>query len=95
MVVYISTLLDRAPVDPYLRPLGRLADVVAAPLGADPPLVRGLLVRRRRDTVFLPIDAVALLDAPRSRVIAVAAPAALRPIERGDDVLPSRRAGGR
>jgi len=95
MGVYVADLLGRALVDSYARPLGRLADLVAAPVGADPPLVRGLLVRRRRDTVFLPIDAVALLDTPRSRVIAVAAPAALRPIERGGDVLLGREVPGR
>ena len=95
MGVYVSDLLGRALVDPYARPLGRLDDLVAAPVGADPPLVRGLLVRRRRDTVFLPIDAVALLDAPLSRMIAVAAPAALRPIARGGDVLLGREVLGR
>ncbi len=64
MAVYVSDLRGRALVDPYARPMGRLDDLVAAPVGTDPPLVRGLLVRCRRDTVFLPIDAVALLDAP-------------------------------
>ncbi len=87
MAIYVSDLRDRALVDLYTRPLGRLDDLVAAPVGVDPPLVRGLLVRRRRDTVFLPIDAVALLDAPLSRVIVVDVPAALRPVKHGDDVL--------
>jgi len=95
MGVYVSDLLGRTLVDPYARPVGRLDDLVAAPVGADPPVVRGLLVRRRRDTVFLPIDAVALLDAPLSRVIAVAAPAALRPIARRGDVLLGREVLGR
>jgi len=95
VAVYVSDLRDRALVDLYARPLGRLDDLVAAPVGADPPLVRGLLVRRRLDTVFLPIDAVALLDAPLSRVVMVDAPAALRPLRRGDDVLLVREVLGR
>jgi CBS domain-containing protein len=60
--VYLSAVLGQSLRTPEGRRVGRIADLVAAMRGLDPPLVVGVLVRRGRDALFVPAAALANLD---------------------------------
>lgn len=80
MSIYLSDVIGRPLVDAQGRPLGYLVDLVARPIGDEEPPLLGAVVRRSHEDLWLPIDAVALLDAPRSRLILVETVVALGPI---------------
>ncbi len=61
----LSDLLGRAVIEGHGPRIGCLRDLVVGVAGADPPLVVGLLIRRARRDLILPIGEVGLL-APRT-----------------------------
>jgi magnesium transporter len=81
--LYLSDVIGRPLVNAQGRPLGRLVDLVARSTDDEAPPLLGAVVRRGHEDLWLPIDAVALLDAPRSRLILVETVAALRPLRPG------------
>ena len=91
----LSELLGNPVRDEEGRAAGRLHDIVARIDGAEPPHAVGLLLRRTRADVFLPIAAVKRLDA---RAVVVMSPLpSLAPFERraremllGRDVMDSQ-----
>jgi len=91
----LSELLGNPVRDAEGQSAGRLHDIVACIDGADPPRIVGLLLRRKRAQLFLPVAAVERLDV---RAVVVASPATpLAPFERrprevllGRDVMDSQ-----
>ncbi len=83
MGVYLSDLRRRTLSDPWGRPIGRLDDLIARGGGDEPPVLVGVRARRGRAEIILPVDAVALHDAPVPRLIPVDTIVAQGSVQRG------------
>jgi len=87
MAVYVSNLRGRTLVDPWARPIGRLDGLIVCGGGDEPPVLIGVRARRGREEITLPVDAVALRDAPVPRLIPVDTLRAYDPVRRGEGDL--------